>query len=317
MSDLEERYRRLLAWYPADHRARHGEEMIGVLLAGARPGQRRPGPRDVLDVVRGGLLIRTRRLLGPGSAPLWRDAVNVAAVTAPLYFLVVHAGPAALVLANDGMHPAHRLAVSALTLAPDALTVGLALRGPRRAAAAWAWLWALFGLAVHTAAITAVLGEGAFTAEWFSPANLALQSAPPVIIALLLTFAPDPAAGADLVGRRTLLRWTAAATGALAVVNAVWFAFMLDFFVEQLLVPALLAMACGAGSRTPVGRRALLLQLPLMALLYGQQLPRHLEARGWFPLLVEVLLVAVLFTVARRGFRPYGSGTVSSPDRLA
>ncbi|MFC4060398.1 hypothetical protein ACFOWE_19005 [Planomonospora corallina] len=316
MSGLEDRYRRLLAWYPADHRARHGEEMIGVLLAGARPGQRRPGPRDVLDVVRGGLLIRTRRLLGPGSAPLWRDALNVAAVTAPLYFLIVHTGPAVITLLNDGMHPAHRPAVAAVTLAPDALTLALALRGPRRAAMTWAWLWALFGLMVYTATITAVLGEGAFMAEWFGAANIALQTAPAVIIALLLTFAPEPAAGAELIGRGTLLRWTAAALAVLAVANVLWFAFMLDFFVEQLAVPALLAMACGAGSRTPVGRRTLLLQLPLVALLYGQQLPRHLEARGWFPLLVEVLLVAVVFITARRGFRPYGSGTAGSPERL-
>ncbi|MGW5162218.1 hypothetical protein ACWEPN_42680, partial [Nonomuraea wenchangensis] len=47
MSSLETRYRRLLAAYPRDHRARHEEEMLGVLLAGARPGQTRPRPADV------------------------------------------------------------------------------------------------------------------------------------------------------------------------------------------------------------------------------------------------------------------------------
>ncbi|MGW4400070.1 hypothetical protein ACWEHA_32680 [Amycolatopsis nivea] len=43
MSDLERRYRRLLALYPRAHRAAHGEEMLGVLLDGAgsrsTPGQ--------------------------------------------------------------------------------------------------------------------------------------------------------------------------------------------------------------------------------------------------------------------------------------
>jgi hypothetical protein len=32
---LEGRYRRLLRWYPAGHRAVHQEEMLGVLMAGA------------------------------------------------------------------------------------------------------------------------------------------------------------------------------------------------------------------------------------------------------------------------------------------
>ncbi len=40
---LERRYRRLLAWYPAGYRRRHGEEIISVLLAAAAEDQRRPG----------------------------------------------------------------------------------------------------------------------------------------------------------------------------------------------------------------------------------------------------------------------------------
>ena len=40
---LERRYRRLLRCYPPGHRQVHQEEMLGVLLATARPGQRAPG----------------------------------------------------------------------------------------------------------------------------------------------------------------------------------------------------------------------------------------------------------------------------------
>jgi hypothetical protein len=40
---LERRYRRLLRCYPPGHREVHREEMLGVLLATARPGQRAPG----------------------------------------------------------------------------------------------------------------------------------------------------------------------------------------------------------------------------------------------------------------------------------
>ena len=42
---LERRYRRLLRCYPPTHREFHREEMLGVLLAGTRPGQRTPGLR--------------------------------------------------------------------------------------------------------------------------------------------------------------------------------------------------------------------------------------------------------------------------------
>jgi hypothetical protein len=43
---LERRYRRLLRCYPPGHREVHREEMLGVLLATARPGQRAPGARQ-------------------------------------------------------------------------------------------------------------------------------------------------------------------------------------------------------------------------------------------------------------------------------
>ena len=39
---LERGYRRLLAWYPREFRREHEEEMLAVLMAGAREG--RGGP---------------------------------------------------------------------------------------------------------------------------------------------------------------------------------------------------------------------------------------------------------------------------------
>ncbi|MEU0569147.1 hypothetical protein ABZ297_27740 [Nonomuraea sp. NPDC005983] len=36
MSGLERRYRRLLRWFPWEHRERHEEEMLSVLMAAAR-----------------------------------------------------------------------------------------------------------------------------------------------------------------------------------------------------------------------------------------------------------------------------------------
>ncbi|WP_327588621.1 hypothetical protein OHA25_17455 [Nonomuraea sp. NBC_00507] len=72
MTALERRYRRLLTWYPKDHRARHEEEMLAVLLAASAPGQSRPSGRDAFDLVRGGLAIRLRRVAPPGSRRHWR-----------------------------------------------------------------------------------------------------------------------------------------------------------------------------------------------------------------------------------------------------
>ena len=86
MSDsdaLERRYRRLLAWYPAEHRRVHSEEMIGVLLASAGQGQRRPSLADALDLIKGGLQARLRRRRYEGADIGWRDTFAVASVAVP------------------------------------------------------------------------------------------------------------------------------------------------------------------------------------------------------------------------------------------
>ncbi|GAA3447535.1 hypothetical protein [Planomonospora venezuelensis] len=318
MSALETRYRRLLAWYPQDHRARHGEEMIGVLLAGAEPGRSFPDPRDAFDLLRGAVAIRVQRLVGPASSAHWRDALNAAAIVAPLFFLVTVTGPVAITLFVSGPASLRDHLVSlALAFLPNGLLLLLALRGPRWAAVAWAWIWGLGGSVLTYHTLLVLIGETAAAAEWFIPSAIVSQSLPGVLAALLMTFASRPAEGVNLVGRGTLLRWTAVSALALAATTIVWHAFMVDLFIEQMTAPALIAMACGAGCRTPVGRRAVLLLLPIVLAVQGQQAVMQLELRGWPPLLLEVLLIAVLFTVARHGFRPYGSGTVSSPDRLA
>jgi hypothetical protein len=86
-ASLEGRYRRLLAMYPAEHRRKHQNEMLGVLMTGARAGQHRPGPADTANLIWGALLIRLRPAR-PGTAwPLWRDALAVVSVLLPLIVL--------------------------------------------------------------------------------------------------------------------------------------------------------------------------------------------------------------------------------------
>lgn len=125
----ERRYRRLLRAYPADHRAAHGEEMLGVLLDAA--GQRaRPGLADSFDLVRGGLLVRARRA-GAGG---WSDALAAVSLVATVLMCAV-VPSALLALLWWG-------ALWALPMLVWPLVLAAALLGRRRAAAAGALLGA-------------------------------------------------------------------------------------------------------------------------------------------------------------------------------
>jgi hypothetical protein len=57
---LERGYRRLLACYPRTFRRENEQEILGVLMVGARPGQRRPALAESADLVRGALRLRLR-----------------------------------------------------------------------------------------------------------------------------------------------------------------------------------------------------------------------------------------------------------------
>ena len=84
---LERRYRRLLTWFPTEHRRVYGEEMIGVLLASAPAGESPPGRAEILDLVGGGLRARLRRVRTGEGNPAWRDALAVFSVVAPVVLL--------------------------------------------------------------------------------------------------------------------------------------------------------------------------------------------------------------------------------------
>jgi len=57
-ANLERSYRRWLRWYPTWFRREHEAEILGVLMAGAREGQRRPEPMECLDLVSSALRMR-------------------------------------------------------------------------------------------------------------------------------------------------------------------------------------------------------------------------------------------------------------------
>ena len=94
---LERRYLRLLRCYPPAHRAFHREEMLGVLLAAARPGQRTPGLGQTVNLAACGLAIRVRRIPGWLAAAAGQDALAVVSLIAPaVVFILLALGWAAV-----------------------------------------------------------------------------------------------------------------------------------------------------------------------------------------------------------------------------
>jgi hypothetical protein len=89
-SALERDYRRLLGWYPRSFRHEQEDEMLAVLMAGARPGQRRPGLVETADLVTGALAVRFLR-----AARRWRenrrwpDGLAVFSFLAPVFLVAV------------------------------------------------------------------------------------------------------------------------------------------------------------------------------------------------------------------------------------
>jgi len=87
---LEARYRLLLRTYPVSYRVEREDEIVGVLMDGAEPGQSRPSMADAIDLVRAGLVtrLRTGRTGGSYAPTPWRDAVAIVTVLLPALLAV-------------------------------------------------------------------------------------------------------------------------------------------------------------------------------------------------------------------------------------
>jgi hypothetical protein len=185
VSELERRYRRLLALYPRDHREQHGEEMLGVLMAAA--GDRsRPGRQDVADLLWGALRLHLRRLI----------AADVLAIVSLLGPIAILAG--ATVSLHELAWWVQGGAVPPFEQIPDApvwfvwLAVAvLAVFGKQRAAAAGAWL--------GTAALVWLATQPAMGWRWDTAEAGWVLLGP--VIAVALTLSPGPGRGRELTGR--------------------------------------------------------------------------------------------------------------------
>jgi hypothetical protein len=209
---LERRYRRLLRCYPPSHREAHREEMLGVLLATARPGQRAPRLTQAANLAACGLAIRARRALDAGP---WQDALAVVSLVAPVLMLVSsvldfgvtvretvtldHAYPPA--------SPFWSLSLVPVLAGPVALAIGwlavvlLGLAGRRRAAAAVAF--APLALDLMVLLVLLMQRTGAWSAG--VPGLLYGLAQGPVIASLAacsLAFSAGPRRGLAIAGRR-------------------------------------------------------------------------------------------------------------------
>lgn len=277
MSDrLERRYRRLLALYPAEHRRAYQDEMLGVLLAGARPGQRLPGLRDTLDLLRAAVTVRLRQTrLGPLDAQ-WGDAAAVAGVLVPMLLLAAHLGNTV----HDFLWSRDLgLAVSTVSTSdwlPGVtwlLVTAAALAGWRSVAAVLAWA----AVAGHAMLLAAYLAAPTNARYAFCLLVLALTAA------AALSVPSEHRRGAAILGwRRSALFAGGTLVAALVVAaDAIsQYLWRIDRYIPVaeelgygLVAPALvvaaavLMLAAIARIAAPIRRRVLVLLAPATALL--------------------------------------------------
>ena len=152
--ELERRYRRLIALYPADFQAAYGEEMLATLAAGARTGQRRPALREVASIVRGAGWQQLRAVARHLGGSRWQEALAAGGALFAIVLTALYAQPVVVVLAwrvrvpdwVTRFGPGH----TAIALAAGWCVVTICiLGGLRRMAAIGAWL-GVIGQAVHT-----------------------------------------------------------------------------------------------------------------------------------------------------------------------
>ncbi|HUR05211.1 MAG TPA: hypothetical protein VM347_21885 [Nonomuraea sp.] len=245
--------------------------MISVLLAGARPGQTRPDPADLADLLWGALRVHGRRALGPVSAPAWRAGLAVAVGLWPFLML---AGVLAteFVVAAEFLHKSGLAGVlqrpTWIPFVPEtavvaALPVLAVLLGRRWIALLGAVAFALY---LYKAGHPYLLEQDALMFPSPGPVLLAEVSA------VVIAFIPAAHRAITLIPWRAFLLWGPLALAGLTAGKAImrWVNVMVhhDIMIWK-PVPWLIVVALAAGyaCRSVVGRRAeLLLFLPAAAL---------------------------------------------------
>ncbi len=262
---LERRYRRLLRMYPAEHRRKHQDEMLGVLMTGARAGQHQPGLADTANLIWGALLIRLRPARRGTAWPLWREALAVVSVLLPLmvlaYFTLLNVSLLVSVRAGSPVFGAFArldaeflggwLLVAVLALLRLRYTAALA------AAILLTWLAYSSSQAVNWSYIDA-------------PSMLALVAAGLETAALLAS--PGPARAVQIMNWKHYVLAVAIPLGLAATLN--WAGLDHPAVTGSIMIPACAVTLSGMALASPLGKRvAALLALPVYYLIVELLVP--------------------------------------------
>jgi hypothetical protein len=320
VSALELRYRRLLACYPAAHRAEHGEEMLDVLLSAARPGQTRPSLADAADLLLGAARIRLRRAAGDATGSPWPGALAVAGFVSML-MLLADGARFALNVPQTGILAGRRIDDGATLWGMLPVYFGTApFWLAWTVVAALAWRGARRHAATAACTVTAAQVVLAIWAANFEEAPYAFVASSvagtPLPLALLATASlvasPGPRHGARLLGRARVAGAAVTAGLLVALSSQPLFTLLLqgDLDIPNLMkdpdraygfaqmwgrlqlaaVLGIAVLACAALSRSAQGRRtcALLAMVGLPLLIRVGVF--HIGAYGDIPVLTHLLV---------------------------
>jgi hypothetical protein len=333
---LEVRYRRLLRWFPRDHRDRHGEEMLGVLLAAAPAGKDRPGLAGSADLLWSAARMRLRPGRALSDPAGWRDALAMFSFVAPV--LTVIAAVLSYATSNllsealggggmsfgvpglDSWSPAivHPVIATILYVIVygQAVVALLALLGLRRCAAVAALVLLVYFATTGVAAV-----------PLHSPVEMILQDAASLMVqflALVVEIVALLASPGPRYGRRCMRpgHWAVAGLAVLPLAayqfayfggGALWQARSAVRAILALAPAAVLLMIAAAWLASPAGKRfAVLLAVlgyPLLEAFVYRYVPSTLTSHLPFEVGLQigvVLLLAVLVIRVRRARRGFG-----------
>jgi hypothetical protein len=301
---LERRYRRLLACYPADHRRAHGQEMLDVLMTGARAGQRSPGLAESADLIRGAVRVRIRP--GASADPGWREALALLSVILPLVMVVDTVAAVALYQSENVLFDP--LALAAGLIGQGQLLVAILVLSRLRRVAATVSV----GLLAWYAVIAATgLGASAYAPQ----SSLMLYFFLFGLEAVALVASPGPRRGLQLLTwRRSPLLLVAGVAAAIVQTSVSFHRGWGHDVIDIAAIAAIVVLVAGMALASRTSRRILMLltvpayclAAPLLiggALLGPMTLASALLA-GLPPLIILGLAVT---TARRRGAgRPAG-----------
>ena len=314
---LEDGYRRLLSFYPREHRLLYEEEMIAVLMAGAAPDRRRPSPADWFDIAVSATAVRLRRAGQAVAADAWRQAAYVVLIGGSILLLAIGLRRNGLEVAGHLRHADYDLPLVVSDWVRPALWALVAVTAVARLRPAAALL-----------AMVAAAAEGVRVAAWYawSPSRV-LEACWLLTIAAVTAVAAAALARAERLPRPRGM-WLLAAAGALTVaggfVDARWAAPLPSGRVSGLILGQLVSvgwgLACYVAAAGLTGwawlrlagavrRRVLVFGVPVLAMLilvpYGfggfmfvsQRNVDHPTQLVWFQWAVLVIVPLLAFAV--------------------